>query len=222
MAEPTPAEQTTPAKAEAPKPESKTFTQEELDRIVQDRLARAKKDAPSDDEIESLKASAARLAEIEEANRSELEKAAARAEKAEKDRDEALTLVDQTKGQLNAVHRKNAIFAAASEAGADAEIVHALLATSDFKVTSGENTFEVTLDDSGQVAGAKEAVSALIAQKNIAGTTTPPGPGDGGPRTPVPAQTIGEQIAAAEAAGDTDTAMSLKSQRLASLVTNGT
>ena len=222
MAEPTPAEQTTPAKAEAPKPESKTFTQEELDRIVQDRLARAKKDAPSDDEIESLKASAARLAEIEEANRSELEKAAARAEKAEKDRDEALTLVDQTKGQLNAVHRKNAIFAAASEAGADAEIVHALLATSDFKVTSGENTFEVTLDDSGQVAGAKEAVSALIELKNIAGTTTPPGPGDGGPRTPVPAQTIGEQIAAAEAAGDTDTAMSLKSQRLASLVTNGT
>ncbi len=57
-------------------------TQEELDRIIQARLARERKNIPTD--YEDLKAKAAKLAEIEAANQTEAEKAQARLEAAEK------------------------------------------------------------------------------------------------------------------------------------------
>ena len=50
----------------------KTFTQEQVDKIVQERLARAKQSVP--DDYEALKAKAAKLDELEEANKSEFEK----------------------------------------------------------------------------------------------------------------------------------------------------
>jgi hypothetical protein len=78
--EPTPTPTPEPTAEPTPAAE-KTFTQAELDRIVQDRLARAKATPPSD--YEELKASAAKLAEIEEANKTELEKERGRAAKAE-------------------------------------------------------------------------------------------------------------------------------------------
>jgi hypothetical protein len=53
--------------------EPKTFTQADVDRIVQERLARAKSTPPAD--YEDLKAKAARLDEIEEAQKSDLQKA---------------------------------------------------------------------------------------------------------------------------------------------------
>lgn len=56
-------------------------SQEELDRIVQARIDRERKKFADYDD---LKAAASRLAEIEEANKTEAEKAAARAEAAEK------------------------------------------------------------------------------------------------------------------------------------------
>jgi len=45
-----------------------------------------------------------------------------------------------------------------------------------------------------------------------------PGSGDGGTREPLPAPTLGEQMAEATARGDHATAMSLKSQQLAAIV----
>lgn len=51
---------------------AKTFTQEQVDKIVQERLARAKQSVP--DDYEALKAKAAKLDEIEEANKSEFDK----------------------------------------------------------------------------------------------------------------------------------------------------
>lgn len=63
------------------KPFEVISSQEELDRIVQERLARERKKFA---DYEEAKAAQARLAEIEEANKSELEKAQARAEAAEK------------------------------------------------------------------------------------------------------------------------------------------
>jgi streptogramin lyase len=179
---------------------------------VQDRLARDRQGRLSDEEIAALKQKADAHDALEAQNLSDLEKAQA-------ERDAAIAERDAAKATASSTARKSAIVAAAAAAGADAEIVHALLATSDFKVTQGDNTFEVTVDDSGTVTGATDAVKALVELKNIAGNPTPPGPGDGGPRAPLPAQTIQEQIAAAEASGDTATAMSLKSQKLAELVT---
>lgn len=57
-------------------------SQEELDRIIQSRLARERKQLPAD--IDELRAKAARLAEIEEANKTEAEKTAERLAAAEK------------------------------------------------------------------------------------------------------------------------------------------
>lgn len=53
--------------------EPRTFTQEQVDRIVQERLARAKSTPPAD--YDDLKAKAARLDEIEESKKTELQRA---------------------------------------------------------------------------------------------------------------------------------------------------
>ena len=59
-------------------------SQDELNRIIGERVKRAK---PAD--YDDLKAKAARLDEIEQANKTEIEKAADRAAKAEQERDKA-------------------------------------------------------------------------------------------------------------------------------------
>lgn len=220
MAEPTTAEQPTPEKAEAPKSDAKTFTQEDLDRIVQERLARAKKDSPSEDEIAALREAQKKLQEIEEANKSDLEKAAAAAQKAQEDAAAARAEADAARQEANAIKRKAAIVGAAAEIGADTEIVYALLAANDFKAANGETNFEVTIGDDGQVTGVTDTVKAIVAQKNIVGTSTPPGPGDGGARTPVPPKNVQDAIREAEAQGDVQRSMSLKSQQLAGLINN--
>lgn len=62
----------------------KTFTQEELDRIVGERLTRERAKYP---DYEEMKAKAARLDELEEANKTELEKANEMAERYKKELD---------------------------------------------------------------------------------------------------------------------------------------
>jgi DNA repair ATPase RecN len=66
--------------------EPKTFTQEQVNRMIQERVARVKHEEPSD--YAELKAKAARLDEIEEANKSDLEKATDAAAKAKAAADE--------------------------------------------------------------------------------------------------------------------------------------
>ena len=60
----------------------KTFTQSEVDSIVKDRLTRERAKFP---DYEDLKAKAARLDELEEASKTELQKATDRAEKLQKE-----------------------------------------------------------------------------------------------------------------------------------------
>lgn len=62
-------------------PGERTFTQEQVDRIVQERLARAKATPPAD--YEELRAKAAKYDEAQEAAKSELERANERAARAE-------------------------------------------------------------------------------------------------------------------------------------------
>jgi len=75
--------------ADVDPPETRTFTQDDVDRIVKERVARVKA-APPDD-YEELKAAAARLAELEESQKTELEKAQARADAAEKEREKVVS-----------------------------------------------------------------------------------------------------------------------------------
>lgn len=64
----------------------KTFTQEQVDKIVQERLARAKQSVP--DDYEALKAKAAKLDEIEEASKSEFDKLSERYSALEKEHEQ--------------------------------------------------------------------------------------------------------------------------------------
>ena len=66
--------------------EPKTFTQEQVNRMIQERIARVKREEPAD--YAELKAKAARLDEIEEANKSDLQKATDAAAKAKATADE--------------------------------------------------------------------------------------------------------------------------------------
>lgn len=116
-----------PGAATTAPPAEKLLPQSEVDRILQDRLARQKeKFADYDD----LKNKAARLAEIENAGKSEAEKTAARLAEIEK----ALGLKDQTieklTGELTSTKRQSLAASVASKLGAhdpqDANILSAI------------------------------------------------------------------------------------------------
>lgn len=59
--------------------EQKTFTQEEVDALIKKRLARVKNEVPAD--YEELKSKAQKFDELEEANKTELQKATQQLEK---------------------------------------------------------------------------------------------------------------------------------------------
>lgn len=121
----------------------RTFTQAELDRIVQERVARVKAQPPAD--YEDLKAKAAKLDQIEEANKTELEKAQARAQEAEE-------TAQRTVEAANRRLVEAAIIAeATSQKAIKPEHMHRLV-----------DTEAVTVGDDGQVTGAKEAVAAFL------------------------------------------------------------
>lgn len=121
-------------------------TQADLDRIIADRVARVKAKPPAD--YAELQSKAARLDEIEAANKSELEKAQSmiaeltkRAETAESER------------RVEIIGR--AVVSEASRQGAvDPDAVLALL-----------DRDAVTIDDAGRVTGAETAVKALLEAK---------------------------------------------------------
>ena len=90
----TPAEPVIEATPDPEPAEPRTFSQEDLDRIVKDRLARQKSQFGDYDD---LKAKALKFDEIEEASRSELEKAQKAAAEAVAERDKILTEAKETR-----------------------------------------------------------------------------------------------------------------------------
>lgn len=176
--------------AGTPNPEApKTFTQEDLDRIIAERLRRA---TPAD--YEDLKAKAAEYDKAKEAEKTELEKAQAARERAEAKANEA-------EARANATLVKAAIMTEASAQGAvDPEVVIALLA--------GDATITVEGD---AVKGAKEAVKALLKDKPYLVKAATPGR-SGGEFGGNDGKTLDEKIREAESKGDWKTARQLKTQ----------
>jgi len=130
----------------------KTFTQEELDAILEARLKRA---IPAD--YEDLKALKAERDAQADKDKSDLQKAQEAAALADAKASKALQAA-------NARLRRAEIMAVATTAGAvDAETVAALLASSE----------DITVDDDGNVKGAKTAVAALLKDKPFLGKTAP-------------------------------------------------
>lgn len=89
----------------------KTYTQEQVNDIVAKRLARVKATPP--DDYEELRAKAARLDELEEASKSELQKATERADKLKRELD----------GLKAEAKRREEVAAAAEKHGVDAELL---------------------------------------------------------------------------------------------------
>jgi len=144
-----------------PEQGQRTFTQDQLDAILADRLARERtRFADYDD----LKVKAAKLAELEQAQMSELEKATARAQALEAERDRALARANETLV-------RSAFIAEAAKLG----VVHPedAFALSD---ASG-----VVVGEDGKVSGVTEAVAALVEAGRLPMTTRPQAPNlDGG------------------------------------------
>lgn len=125
----------------------RTFTQDELNAIVSDRLRREQmKYADYDD----LKAAQAKLDEIEQERLTELEKVQKRADDAEKERDLARQQAQDT-----------AIRAALAMEAAKAGALHPEDAFQLADLSS------VSIDDDGKVTGAVEAVAELVSGNRL-------------------------------------------------------
>ncbi len=161
-------------------PEDKplNLTQAQLDKIIADRVKRA---VPED--YEELRVIKEERDKAKEDEKTELQKAQDAAAEAKSEGKKALA-------KANARLLKAAILAEAAQAGAlDSDIVVMALAGSD----------KITVDKDGEVIGAKEAVTAFLAEKPylVKGKSGANGGEFGGND----GKTIAERIAALEATG---------------------
>jgi hypothetical protein len=176
-------------------PKKLEFTQEEFDRIIADRVTRAK---PKDyDDLLKLKAE---------------REAAAEKEKTDLQKEKDARLAAEAQGtervsKADAKLRRAAIMLeAAAQNAADTDIVLALLAGND----------TITVDDDGEVLGVKEAVKKLLKDKPVlvkgsGGSSTG---GEFGGNDPA---TLAEQITSLERQGKYKEARELKMQQMANL-----
>lgn len=168
----------------------KTFTQAELDAIVQDRVARAK---PAD--YDEAKQALAEKKAREEGEKTDLQKA--------KDRETELTGErDAARREADEVKRSAAVQIEALKQGADEELVALALA--------GDTSIEVK---DGKVTGAKEAVEKLLERKpNLkTGGTRQSGGEFGG----TDGTTVAEEIAALEKKGDKESMAKARQLKIA-------
>ena len=122
---------------------ARTFTQDDVDRIVQDRVARVKREAP--DDYADLQAAKAELDEIKAASQTELERLQEQLADTQK-------RADQATAAAQAQLTEAAILAEATRQGAvKPEHIHRLI-----------DNGKVTIADDGSVAGVEEAVKDFL------------------------------------------------------------
>jgi formate-dependent nitrite reductase cytochrome c552 subunit len=166
---------------EAPAPETteepKTFNQDEVNRIVADRL---KREREKFGDVEELRQKAKDYDALQEQQKSELQRAADQAAR-EKER------ADKLEETIRSERTRNAVTSAAAKADFhDPEDAFRLLDASDFEV-----------DEDGMVRNLDKLISNLAKDKPhlIKGEATSTGSGDGGPRgKTTTAKTPGEQF----------------------------
>lgn len=186
-----------PQSQQAP-PVSKTFTQEEVDRLIQERLARATK-VP--DDYEAAKAALDREAQRKEDEKTEVQKLTEAKAAADAERDEA-------RSEVAKVKRETAIQIEAYAQGADAEMVVLALANDEsIKLVKG------------QIEGAKEAVTALLEKKPH--LKLGQGGRSGGEFGGRDTTTVAEEIAALERKGDAESLRQARDLKIAQMVTSG-
>lgn len=163
-----PAPEATPEPTPEPAPADKTFTQAQVDRLIQDRLARAKKP----DDYDDLKKRAEEYDKLQDAQKTELQKAQERADKAEQ------TAAQRTQAADRRLIEAAVLAEASKQRAIKPEHLHKLI-----------NSESVTVGDDGQVTGAEEAVKSFLeANPEYVGNARPGGGADLGARQGAPSK----------------------------------
>jgi hypothetical protein len=159
-ADPNPEPTPNPEPKADPQP-PKTFTQEELDQIVQDRIARERKKAEKFADYDEIKAKLDALdAEKEERKKAEMtETERLKAEKEEAERLAAEAKAERDKAMLTAAKSliKSEFRSLAREMNVRADAIDDAYRLAD--------TSQVTVDDDGNVIGLADVVKALVETK---------------------------------------------------------
>lgn len=152
---------------EQPAESASTFTQEQVDRMVQDRLARERKKYEGFDE---LRQKAEQFDQLQEQRKTEVQKAQERAQKAE---EAAQARVEAANERLI---QAAVLSAATNHRAIKPEHLYRLI-----------DREAVTVGDDGQVTGAEDAVKAFLdANPEYVGSTRPNGFADQGARNAMP------------------------------------
>lgn len=160
------------------KAESRTFSPDDVERIVRERLARDRKDRPSDDELKKLRERAAKLDEIEAANQSELERAQKEAEDLRKE------IETERAARNEASLRATVVAEAAKKNVVDPDAALALI---------DRTTLE--FDDSGAPSNVPDVLDALLtARPYLVAQPETRGSADQGARTGGAAQVTEAQL----------------------------
>jgi hypothetical protein len=151
------------------KPESKTFTQEELDKIVADRIARERKKIEKFADYDDLKTKASEYEKaLEEKRLAELsaqERAEEIAKKFEAERNEYAKQLDELKSQAQREKIVNAFIKAAPGVNIPADRIDAALKLADLSaVNIGENGVE----------GLEDVLNALVTNYSFLAETKKP------------------------------------------------
>lgn len=147
-------------------PEPKTYSQDDVERIVKERIATAKKkEAEKFGDYDELKKAAARLKDLEAGQKSDLEKAIARAEKAEKERDELSGKIDTWKKRQAARSKAKGLFEKAEIRSEGWELLEELISPE---------------DDDETIAAKLEKIKKAVGTRSVGGSgrnVEPPKPG---------------------------------------------
>jgi hypothetical protein len=160
-------------------PPEKKFTQEDVDRMIANRLKNVKAEPPAD--YDELKNKAKQFDQLEAANKTEVERLTAENTKLTEQLATATSTSSKASEDLATERKRNAVYAeAAKQKAINPEQIFALLASD-----------AVTIGDDGKVTGADKAVESFLKDNgHFVGTPARRGP------APDPAQAAkGEQTA---------------------------
>lgn len=162
----------------------RTFTQDELDRIVNERVNKSKAQFKDYGE---LKAAADRLAELEAENQTESQKLRTASEKAKQEAKESSEREKQANTRATeALVRSAVLLEAGKQGAADPDDVYKLL------------DGDIQIDDDGNVVGVDKAVKALLdAKPHLIARAVPGGFGgglQGAPAAPSSREAFNEEI----------------------------
>lgn len=154
----------------------RTYTQEDLDRIVAQRVQKSKQQFK---DYDTYKKAAERLTELEAANQSESERLRSQVEKASKAAQEASEREQKANERVrNTLVRAAVVSEASRQKAIDPDAVYTLLDKS-----------QVQVGDDEVISGVPDAVSALLGERSyLVGRSGQGGGFDGGARTTAPAE----------------------------------